>query len=385
MNFRGDLLQRLRSEGHEVLALAAEEDSRIYETLQSWGIEYRSIPLRRSGMNPYHDFIYLLSLVKLFRQEKPGLLMAYTHKPVIYGSMAAAIAGVPHVAAIITGLGYVFSNTGTIRGKISLRVVQLLYRISMKKIGIVFFQNKDDIQLFHERKLLANRPSIHKLNGSGVSLKKFEFHAFSEEQMEEAQAGRVVFLMMTRLLREKGVHEFAKAARLIRENWPDARFRLIGPQDPSPGAVADEDIQAWVQEGLIEYQPWVDHPLPHYYAAHVFVLPSYREGLPRTSIEAMAVGRPIITADTPGCRDTIRSSAPESLSEAHPVALGENGIKILPRDPHALAVAMSRFLQNPDRIVEMGIRGREFAESSFDVEKVNDQIMEALYAADRNK
>jgi glycosyltransferase involved in cell wall biosynthesis len=271
--------------------------------------------------------------VKLMRRVKPDLLFAYMIKPVVYGLIAAKIAGVQRRTAMITGLGYAFTEAPAepFAARAKRRAVHLAargaYALALRFADTVIFQNPDDRDEFAAMGLTRGVARVGLVNGSGVDLRHF-----APAPMPD---GPITFLMIARLLRDKGVYEYVEAARLVKRAHPAARFVLVGPFDPNPTAVKPAEVEAWVREGVIDYQGAVDDVRPHIAACHVFVLPSYYgEGVPRTVLEAMAMGRPVITTDWRGCRDAIR----------HLV----NGILVPVRSQTSLAAAMTHMIKDED-------------------------------------
>ena len=354
LNFRGQLLARLVERGHFVTACAPQRDDAVIAGLDAIGVRFETIDLHRTGMNPLHDAATLRAINATLSRLKPDILLSYTIKPVIYGSLAANKTGVKHICSIITGLGFAFGNE-TPRQKLANFAVKRLYKRSLSSNSKVFFQNPDDLKLFLDQCLIAPEQAVL-INGSGVDLDYFRAEPLPEEPFS--------FLLIARLLKEKGVMEYAEAARILRESYPDVKFRLLGPFDGNPSAIRENLIDRWQEEGLIEYLGKTDDVRPAISASSVYVLPSYREGTPRSVLEAMATGRAIVTTDVAGCRETVIE--------------GENGFLVPPRDPFGLAAAMRRFIDEPWLAMSMGLRSRVIAEQKYDVHEVNKVILENL-------
>lgn len=362
VNFRGPLLQAMVELGHEVVAVAPEDDGRYREELSHLGVDYRIAPLERAGFNPASDLRFMFALRRLMAEERPDVFLGYTIKPVIYGNLAARLAGVPTRGALITGLGYAFGDGGP-RQRLVGRVVSVLYRLALAGARVVFFQNPDDHDEFIRRRLVdPSRATI--VAGSGVDLDRFTSSATPPPPP--------IFLLIARLIREKGIEQFVAAARVLKERHPEARFQLLGPLDTNPTAVS----QAWLKEqqsaGVIEYLGVTDDVRPLLHAASVFVLPSYyREGTPRTALEALATGRPIVTTDAPGCRETVVD--------------GVNGFLVQPKEVQSLTQAMERFLLEPELVSVMGAASLELARKKYDVRLVNAEMLHhlGLLPADR--
>ncbi|HXT41681.1 MAG TPA: glycosyltransferase family 4 protein [Candidatus Angelobacter sp.] len=355
INVRLPLLKTLVAAGHSVLACAPDAHPGVPVGMKQIGVRFHAMPLKRTGLNPLADFRFLRFFTRFLKAERPDLMFSYTIKSVIYGSLAAHRAGVPRLFALMTGLGYAFTE-GNLKQRLVGRVARALYRRALPHNDAVFFQNPDDLQLFLSLGLLRDAHRAVRVNGSGVDLERFAF--------QPPPSGPPVFLLVARLLRDKGIVEYAEAARLLKPRHPEARFQLVGPHDANPSAISRQELGAWRSEGIIEYPGATDDVRPFLAGAGVFVLPSYREGTPMSVLEAMAVGRPIVTTDVPGCRET--------------VVPGENGFLVPARDATALASAMERFIVEPDLIAKMGRRSREIAVEKFDVRKVNAVILKTM-------
>lgn len=357
VNFRGRLIADLVAQGDRVFALAPDYTDDFRAQVRNLGAIPVEFDLTRTGMSPWRDLISMVKLTLLLRQLKPDVTLCYFIKPVIYGTLAGWMARVPHRVAMIEGLGYVFTATGSKLSwsRVLLREgVSLLYRIALSRAHRVIFLNKDDIVNFLKLGLVGF-PKICHLDGIGVDLDYWNVAApvFSP----------VTFLLAARLLREKGIIEFARAATQVKKCHPQTRFILLGAFDPNPGSLDIAQIQRLVDDGFIEWpghvnlKPWLTQ-------ASVYVLPSYREGLPRSTQEAMAMGRAVITTDVPGCRET--------------VADGVNGYLVPVRDAAALAQAMLKFVNHPELIATMGLKSRRMVEDRFDVNKINPQLLKVL-------
>ncbi|MEX0387409.1 glycosyltransferase family 4 protein [Spiribacter onubensis] len=358
LNFRGPLIQRLRERGYNVTTytVADENSSKVAETLKDWGVEYHTVDIARGGTNPLADIRTRLAIQGLLREARPDVLLAYTSKPVIYGGLAAqAVAGV-RFFPMITGLGYAFTPAAGAKRRFLRFLLTQLYRRSLRGAERVIFQNPDDQAMFTELGLLPNPECAARVHGSGV-----DCEAFPSSPLPEAP----VFLMLARLVADKGVREYVEAARRVRAVHPDARFRLAGGLDPNPASVSQAELDAWIAEGVIDYLGPVHPVQPELTNCRYYVLPSYREGTPRSVLEAMATGRPIITTDAPGCRETLEH--------------GVNGLLVPPRDPDALASAMLELLSAPEkRSQSMADESLRMARERFDVHRVNDEILAVL-------
>ena len=350
---RGPLIRDMIAQGHQVTAIGAEEMPQVREALESWGARYVVVPIRRAGINPLADLSAMAQLWRTLRQLRPDMIFAYTVKPIVYGIPVAWLAGVRRRYAMISGLGYAF--TGEARGKRKLvrEIACSLYRLAMMRTTKVFFQNPDDAALFRELRLINSRLPVVMVNGSGVDTDHYSHTPLPD--------GEIAFLLIARLIGDKGIREYAEAAAQIRKKHPNATFHLVGGADPNPNPISPEEVSAWHDEGILHWHGNIDDVRPHIAACHVYVLPSYREGTPRSTLEAMAMGRAIITTDAPGCRETVRD--------------GDNGFLVEPRCADSLAQAMQRFVERPELAKQMGKRSRSVAEEKYDVQLVNAVIL----------
>lgn len=356
INFRGPLLEALVHRGHRVVACAPAASAPVVDALTTMGVTYRDVPFRRAGMRLDEDLRALRALIGLFRELRPDIVLTYTIKPVIYGLLAARLVGVPRRFAIITGLGYTFVGAD-LKARLVGAAARQLYRLSLGGADRVFFQNPDDRALFEQLGLLRGPDQAVLINGSGIDLDQF--------QPVPLPSDGASFLLIARLLKDKGIREYIQAARQVRARHPGASFHLVGWLDQgNPAGIAEDELRAWIAEGVIHYHGRLEDVRPAIAATSVYVLPSYREGTPRTVLEAMAMGRPIVTTDVPGCRETVRD--------------GVNGFLVPAQDASALAHALERFLLEPGLIAAMGRKSRRIAVEKYDVRKVNATILEAM-------
>lgn len=355
-NFRGPLIAALQARGLQVHVAAPDLQfgHPMRTRLESAGLSVHSIPMRRTGTNALSDLRTFWALWRVMRRVRPDFVMSYTIKPVIYGSLAAWLAGVPRSFALITGLGYAFQGEGR-RGKIE-ALVQRLYALALSRVDKVFFQNPDDESLFRQRRILSPTTPSCVVNGSGIDV-----GSFAEAPLP---TGLPRFLLIARLLGDKGVREYAQAARRIRLAHPNVRCALVGWIDANPNAISQTELNEWICEGSIEFLGKLSDVRPVIADSSVYVLPSYREGTPRTVLEAMAMGRAIITTNAPGCRETVID--------------GYNGFLIPVRSVEALEQAMLRFINDPALIDRMGQRSRLMAEEKYDVRKVNSVMLQEM-------
>ncbi|MDI1300850.1 MAG: glycosyltransferase family 4 protein [bacterium] len=362
LNFRGPLLQALLAQGLSVHVAAPDlpVGSAMRLRLESRGITVHEISLHRTGMNPLADVASLLDLWRLMRRIQPDYVLGYTIKPVIYGTLVATLARVPHRFALITGLGYAFQGqddgaepAGKDQRGLLRALVQGLYALALRGALKVFFQNPDDEALFRQQGILRASAASVVVNGSGVDVSEYAVSALPPVTAESGPH----FLLIARLLGGKGVREYATAARRIKARYPQAVFRLVGWIDENPDAIRQQELDTWVAEGVLEYLGRLSDVRAAIADCSVYVLPSYREGTPRTVLEAMAMGRAIITTDAPGCRET--------------VVQGDNGFLVPVKSVDALVAAMERLINEPELIARMGQRSRRIAEEKYDVNAVN--------------
>jgi glycosyltransferase involved in cell wall biosynthesis len=317
-NFRGGLIRALRNAGYKPVVMAPE-DPAADERMRGLQVERIAVPIERSGLNPLADVALLARYRRLLKRMRPAAYLSYTIKPNIYGSLAADSLGIPAIPNV-SGLGTAF-----IRGGLLQQIVTQLYRVGFKRAPVVFFQNEEDQRLFVDRRIVRpNQARI--LPGSGVDLEQFA--------PAPAAEGPPTFLLVARLLRDKGVVEFAEAARSLRSRLPGARFQLLGPIDEgNRTAISRSELDSWFAEGVVEHLGTTNDVRPFLAAATAVVLPSYREGMPRSLLEAAAMARPLIAADVPGCRDVVED--------------GVNGYLCTVRDSASLASAMLRLAELP--------------------------------------
>jgi glycosyltransferase involved in cell wall biosynthesis len=356
LSFRGPLLAAVAAEGHEVIAIGPVADDRVERGLARLGVTYETLAFDRVGGNPLREARVLAALVARLRHHQPDVFFSYSVKPIVYGGLAARLAGVPHIYAMVAGLGYPFLGQQALRRRALNRVIRRLYRLGLASCEAVFFQNRDDLGDFERLGILSRRARRVLVNGSGVDLEVFRPGPLPD--------GPPHILFAGRLLRDKGVFEFVEAARLVKARRPEVRFQLLGFLDPNPASATAADLADWSREGVVEYLGETHDVRPALAAASALVLPSYREGTPRSVLEAMAMGRPVIVTDVPGCRETVFD--------------GDNGFLVPPYDASALAAAIERLLADPDGMRRMGRRARMLAEERFDSRKVCAEMIAAM-------
>lgn len=350
-NFRGELVKDVVASGYEVVVTGPNRED--VDKIEELGARFVEIPLEKSGLSVKSDLSYLWQLRKLFRRERPEIVFGYTIKPVVYGTIAAKLAGVHWVAAMVTGVGYAFIADGA-KARFVRMIVSTLYRIAFAAADVVIFQNPDDEKEFTDRGLVR-RLKTRLVNGSGVNMEKFQPADFPEQ---------LTFFMLARILRSKGVREYLSAAKIVKQRHPQVRFMLLGAIENQPDSMTYEDIEPYVEDGTVEYFGETPDVESFYRQSSVFVLPSYREGTPRTVLEAMAMGRPIITSDAPGCRQTVFD--------------GRNGYLVPVGDAAELENKMCSFVENPGAVASMGAESHAVCKERFDVKEVNPNMLKHL-------
>lgn len=348
------MIKELVGRGDIVHVTAPDLDRDLATKLAALGATPHPVPLQRTGLNPIADLRYFRALRALMRRIGPDVVLSYTIKPNIWASLAARSLGLAS-ASMITGLGQTFADGSTARARLVSFVSRTLYRLATWGNQVVIFQNPDDRAEFIEGGLLGDGSKARLVNGSGVDM-----DWFAPAPLPDA----AIFLMICRLIGAKGVREYADAAARILANGSNARFLLVGMLDEGPDMISPAELRAMEAEGL-EYLGQLDDVRPAITGASVYVLPSYYpEGTPRSSLEAMAMGRPIITTDMPGCRETVID--------------GENGFLVPPRNAAALAAAMQRLIDQPELRTTMGERSLALCRSKFDVRLVNEAMIRHL-------
>lgn len=342
-NFRRGLIRALLQDGHLVTILAPRDHT--VDKLVEIGCTFEHLEMQQSGISPLRDTVLIASLRKTFSRLNPDMILSYTVKNNVFGAMAARSLAIPFIPNV-TGLGTAFLGSSAVQ-----KIVQSLYRYTFRKLPVVFFQNADDQALFVESGLVS-ADQTRLLPGSGIDLSEYTATPIPDSKSE------TIFLMVSRLLRDKGIREYIAAAAMVRANHPGAIFQILGPDGaPNPSAVPLSDIEEAAASGAIEYLGATDDVRPFVERAHCIVLPSYREGAPRSLIEAAALGRPLIAADVPGSRSVINH--------------GQSGLLCAVRDDISLAATFESFLvmDHAER-TKMGAASRTKMENEFDEQLV---------------
>lgn len=350
LNFRGPLIEDIVRLGWEVFAIAPAFDSATRKGLESTGATPIVCKFARTGRNPFSDTFAIVQLAHELKSRSIDTVLSYSTKASIYGTLGGWLAGVPNRFALVSGLGSAFSaSDASLRHFALNKAVRLLYSLAMAKASAVFFQNDEDMAYFIDKRLVRREFAIN-TGGTGVDLNVWHLVPVPSDHSP-------VFLMAARLIKEKGVAEFVEAAKSVKTLWPEARFILLGDVDENPGSIDKDQLREWLDDGAIEWPGHVE-VMPWLALASVFVLPTYyREGVPRSIQEAMAVGRAIITTDTPGCNRT--------------VVADQNGFLIPTKNVAALVDAMLSFHRDPSLFYKMSAASRKLAEERFDVRRIN--------------
>lgn len=357
LDFRGALIESLQTLGIEVHVLFPHENQpELIKPLIDMGIVVHDLKLSRKGTSFIADLLALFDLFSKIRFIKPDIIFSYTIKPVVYTGLISMVYPVPSSYPLITGLGYAFQNENSRRTPLQF-FAQTLYRFSLMRVTKVFFQNPDDERLFRDRRLLRNRTPSVVVNGSGVDVAVFQPCPLPS---------KFSFLLIARLIKAKGIIEFTEAAESILQSYEGigVSFKIAGWTETGVDSIPKEVVDGWTQNRFVEFLGSLKDVRIAIAESSVYVLPSYREGTPRTVLEAMAMGRAIITTDVPGCRETVID--------------GHNGYLVPSRDSKALSEAMGRFLDDPSLALEMGRRSRKMAVEKYDVEKVNEVILREM-------
>ncbi len=354
INFRAELIDEWLKLGYKVTAVTAEADKYFATRFQEMRISFFPVPLKRGSLNLFADLKTMFAFNRIIKTEKPDLVFAYTVKPIVLSGLLLYFNKKLVLYALITGLGYAFAGQ-TARQRFAKGLLRVLYRLALKKSAVVFFQNRDDLDLFLNHGIVSEQQRLVKVNGSGVNTNHYYFSKIKHDDIP-------VFLLIARMIKSKGVKVFVDAARVIKKKYPRAKFVLLGQKSQEPDRIDPTELERWQAEGLVDYVGRQQDVRSYIENSSVFVLPSYyREGVPRSVLEAMSMGRPIITTDSTGCRDTVID--------------GVNGYLVPVKDSVALAKTMERFILNPALIEEMGLESRRIAEEKFDVRKVNRVIL----------
>ena len=360
INFRSDLIKELQQNSYKVYVFSSEYTSQELEAIQSLGSIPMTYKLNRSGLNPIADIKSTLALANEIRKIKPDLVFCYFSKPVIFGTLAAKLARVPKVIGMLEGLGYTFTEQPrsiSRKTKLIKKAQIYLYKLALPQLDKLIFLNPDDPKdLLRKHNIKVKQAEI--LGGIGLNLSDY---SFSNDYPKD-----ITFIFVARLLAEKGIHDYIAAAKIVKDSYPEIKFVVLGAVDKEAlGALRDSELKQVVENDIIQYPGHVNNVAEWIAKSSVFVLPSYyREGVPRSIQEAMAIGRAVITTDVPGCRET--------------VANGVNGFLVEKWNPQALAEKMIYFIKNPEKVAIMGYESNKIAQEKFDATEVNKRLLVIL-------
>lgn len=360
LGFRSDLIKEIVARGHYVYAFTSEYNRDELKKIENLGAIPVTYKLSRGGLNPISDIKATHSLAKKIRSIAPDLVFSYFSKPVIFGTLAAKLAKVPKVIGMLEGLGYTFTEQPqgmSKRTQIIKRFQVLLYKIALPQLDEIIFLNPDDPNdLLTVNDIKVKGSSV--LGGIGLNLKEYSY--------SDQYPVNITFIFIARLLAEKGIHDYISAARIVKSKYPKTKFIVLGTIDKEAlGALTEKELERLVEENIVEYPGHVSNVSEWIAQSSVFVLPSYyREGVPRSTQEAMAIGRPIITTDVPGCRETVID--------------GLNGFLVEKWNPQALSEKMIYFIDHPNQIKIMGYESYKLAQEKFDADKVNQRLLKLM-------
>lgn len=357
INFRLPLIKEFLKKNYKVSVAVGnlDEFNLVKKKLKGLNIKIYSFPILRAGLNFFKDFKTLLKINDIIQNCKPDIILAYTAKPVIYTGIV--LKKFPNILyyPLITGLGYAFTDASTISRKIIKFLMVKLYKLSIHRSKITIFQNKDDQKLFFKMKIIKKNSS-QIVNGTGVDL---QIYPFSPVPLKP------VFLMISRLLIDKGVREYIQAASIVKSKYPNAIFQLVGGLDDNPSSITSGELKQWLKKKDIKYLGEVKNVQSILKSCKYFVLPSYREGTPRSILEAMATGRPIITTNVPGCRQTVVHK--------------KNGLLVPAKNVLALAKAMIKLLETKYKTLQsMGKKSYNLAKKKYKISRVNNELLKIM-------
>jgi len=364
LGFRGKLIEELVKCNQVHVFTPKILQKSVADTLKKLNVVVHENDLKGSNVSVLSDLKYIASLYKLIKTVKPDIFFLYTFKPIIYGTLISKLCRVKRITPMLTGLGYNFTDSQTKKNLVS-KITKMLLKFSLaanKRVDIIF-QNPDDCKKLLVEKIINLKHKVHVVNGSGVDLTDYVY--------SEPETAHISFLMISRLINAKGIKEFYEAAKLVKQNFPDAKFKLIGSYDDNIDAIGEELYQKIKLGDIIEYMGEVNDVKTYIKESSVVVLPSYYgEGVPRCLLEGMAMGRPIITCNSTGCRETVTDLPGE-----------KNGFLIPVKDISALANSMKYYLSNTMDIILNGRNGRVLAQQKFDVNLVNAQMLKIMQVA----
>lgn len=361
--FRSDLIKSIKQKNHQIFAFISEyKNENELEKVRALGAEVVVYQINRGGLNPLSDIIATYRLMQKIKNMQADMVFSFFVKPVIFGTIAAKLAKVPQIVGMLEGLGSGFTEhpTGFSSKAKLIRLMQItLYKIALPKLNTMVFLNPDD-----PKDLLINNgikvKKVEVLGGIGLNLSDYSFSSIKKVVFP------IRFLFIGRLIKEKGIHDFIQAAKIVKVLYPNTVFTILGEIDfQNPSALSQDELNHLIASGIVKYPGHVDNVQDWIRKSHIFVLPSYyREGVPRSTQEAMAIGRAVITTDTAGCRETVTD--------------GVNGFLVPRWNAEKLAEKMIFFIENPEKIIQMGMASHQMAKEKFDADKVNARLLDIL-------
>lgn len=354
--YRMDMMQAFVKSGYKVFAAGPDEERVWKDKFKEYNIEYFHISVLRTGINPLEDLKTFKSIKTLMQNIEPDKVFVYQAKTIVYGCLAANNCHIGEVYPMVAGLGSIFRSSG-LKNMLARPIMYLLYKLAFGFSKKVFFQNEDDKQFLLKRKILSSN-KIVLINGTGVNLGRFK---------PTPLPSQITFLFIGRLLKDKGIKEYLSACEIIKNKYPSVRCLLVGPYDTNPSAIKSKDLKTYTEKNIVEYFGEQFDVRPYIEQCTTFVLPSYHEGTPKTVLEAMAMGRAIITTDAPGCRETVKN--------------GINGLLVKVKDVKDLVDKMEYVILNPEMNIKFGKNSFELAKEKYDVNKINYKIMSTMNLA----
>ena len=357
-NFRLSLIKKILSRGHRVSVASPKDNfsNNLQKVLKNLNVNINFYKLSRTSLNFFKDFKSIFEIHKIIKNSRPNIVISYTVKPVIYTGLVLKCFKKISYYPLITGLGYAFIDRKSFKHKIIKYLISKLYNEGLKRSAKIIFQNRDDKSLFYKLKIIKNKNLPKIVNGSGVDL---NFYSFSN------LPSKPIFLMISRLLVDKGVREYVEAAKIVHSYFPDVTFQLAGNLDENPSAITAQELQSWIDEGNIQYLGEKKSVKSILKSCKYYVLPSYREGMPRSVLEALSTGRPIITTDVPGCRETVIHK--------------KNGLLVPVKNPTALANAMISLLEESEEAIKkMALESYLLAKNKFEIGKVDKSMLNIM-------
>ncbi len=352
-NFRGNLIRDIVAKGHEVICISCEPPEEMTDSVAALGASYIQVPMSRTGTAFLEDLKTIRIFKQVLKELSPDVFFAYMSKPIAYGGMAAKMLKIPNMYVLVSGLEIAFYSKG-LKNAVVRTVLKTLFGNTHKACRRIFFQNPDDYAAFKRFGIVKESQAVI-VGGSGVDMEHF-----AQKPLPDAP----VVLMVARLVWSKGIREYLRAAQIVKEKRPDVRFLLVGGLDTNPESLTKEELETYIESSTIEYLGHSGDVREHLERCSIFVLPSYHEGTPRSVLEAMATGRPIITTDAPGCRETVKE--------------GYNGYLVPVGDSEQMAARILELAEDADLRQTMANHSHDLCVEKYEVHKVNRQMIEEM-------